>query len=125
VLVKLVIAEPESDALAAYVEAKDAAIATSAIALVEVRRATAIANPSPDVRAETERLLYGSFLVDVSEGLLRAAATLTSRVVRTLDAIHLASAQWVDADEMLVYDRRLLEAARSIGLAVSHPGTAG
>jgi predicted nucleic acid-binding protein len=43
--------------------------------------------------------------------------------VRTLDAIHLASALHVDADELLAYDTRLLAAAAEHGLLVASPGT--
>lgn len=124
-LVKLVIEEPESVALSAYLSAEAPAIATSRLALVEVPRATAVANPSDEVRAETERLLESCLLVDVTDGLLRAAASLTYRAVRTLDAIHLATARRVDADEMLVYDRRLRAAARAMQMPVAHPGMTG
>ena len=89
---------------------------------MEVPRATSIANPSPEARAEAERLLASCLLVDVTDGVLRVAATLMSRDVRTLDALHLASAQRVDPDAMLVYDRRLQDAARSAGFLVAHPG---
>jgi hypothetical protein len=44
--------------------------------------------------------------------------------VRTLDAVHLASAETTEPDEMLVYDVRLAAAARALGLAVSAPGQA-
>ena len=71
---------------------------------------------------EVERLLASCLLVDVSDEVLRAAARLTSRDVRALDAVHLASAQRVDPDEILVYDRRLRTAARAAGFRVAHPG---
>jgi predicted nucleic acid-binding protein len=74
------------------------------------------------MRSEAERLLASCLLVDVGDGLLRAAARLTSRQVRALDAVHLASAQRVDPDAMLVYDRRLRNAARAAGFLVAHPG---
>jgi uncharacterized protein len=54
--------------------------------------------------------------------LLRSAAALASLTVRTLDAIHLASAQRIGADEVLVYDARLREAAASAQLATAAPG---
>lgn len=117
--------EAESDALTAYVEEHVAAIATSRLALVEVPRATALANPEPEVQKETARLLDSCLLVDVTDRLLRTAAGLTSREIRTLDAIHLASAQRVDADEMLVYDRRLVTAAESLRMTVTRPGWEG
>jgi hypothetical protein len=42
--------------------------------------------------------------------------------VRTLDAVHLASALRVEADELVAYDRRLLAAAAANGLEVTSPG---
>jgi predicted nucleic acid-binding protein len=119
-LVKLVIDEPESAALEKHL-GQGQLVATSRIALVEVPRATAIANPSRDVRRETGRLLGSCLLVDVTDALLRTAADLASASVRTLDAVHLASALRVEADELVVYDRRLAAAAAERGLDVSSP----
>jgi predicted nucleic acid-binding protein len=121
--VKLVIEEPESASLERYLEGGPL-LATSRIALVEVLRATSIANPAPEVRAEAERLLASCMLVDVTDGLLRAAAGLASAAVRTLDAIHLASALRVEADELVAYDRRLTAAAAARGLVVASPAGA-
>ncbi len=97
-------------------------LATSRIALVEVSRATRLANPAPAVKEEAERLLESCMLVGVSDGLLRRAAELESGSVRTLDAIHLASALLVEADELVGYDRRLAAAAAEHGLEVTSPG---
>lgn len=118
---KLVIEEPESAALERHI-ADGPILATSRIALAEVPRATALANPAQEALEEAERLLASCLLIDVSDGLLRAAALLTSREVRTLDAIHLASALHVAADELVAYDRRLLGAAAERGLVVANPG---
>ncbi|MGH2713104.1 MAG: type II toxin-antitoxin system VapC family toxin [Thermoleophilaceae bacterium] len=120
-LVKLVVEEPESAALEQHL-ADGPVLATSRIALVEVPRATGLANPAPEVRSETERLLASCLLVDVTDGLLRAAASHASASVRTLDAIHLASALRIEADELVAYDRRLAAAADQCGLAASSPG---
>jgi predicted nucleic acid-binding protein len=46
---------------------------------------------------------------------------VASREVRTLDAIHVASARWVSADGVLAYDRRLAEAARAERFVVHAP----
>ncbi len=70
---------------------------------------------------EANRLISSCLLVAVSSQLLRAARKLTSGTVRTLDAIHLASALRVDADELLAYDPRLLEAAGVHGLRLANP----
>lgn len=61
-------------------------------------------------------------LLDVDRELLETAVSWTSARVRSLDAIHLASALRVGAREMLVYDRRLAEAAAAAGLEVLSPG---
>ena len=122
-LVKLVIEEPESASLERYLDGGPV-LATSRIALVEVLRATALANPAQEVREGAERLLASCMLVDVSDGLLRTAAGLASAAVRTLDAIHLASALRVDADELVAYDRHLIAAAAERGLVVSSPAGA-
>jgi predicted nucleic acid-binding protein len=121
--VKLVIEEPESAALERHLEG-GSVLATSRIALVEVLRATSLANPAPEVHEEAERLLASCMLVEVSDGLLRTAAGLASAAVRTLDAIHLASALRVEADELVAYDPRLIAAAAGRGLAVSSPAEA-
>lgn len=97
-------------------------IATSRIALVEVPRATGLANPRAEVRADTSRLLASCMLIDLSDALLRAAGQLAGRVVRTLDAIHLASALRIEPDELVAYDRRLADAATEHGLVVASPG---
>jgi predicted nucleic acid-binding protein len=62
-------------------------------------------------------------LVAVSSQLLRAARKLTSSTIRTLDAIHLASALRIEADVVLAYDRRLLDAAGEKGLRLASPST--
>jgi predicted nucleic acid-binding protein len=120
-LVKLVIEEPESAALERHLD-DPTVIATSAIALVEVKRAVALANPSQQARSEADRLLRSCMRVSVTAQLLRRASALTSASVRTLDAIHLASALRVEPDELLAYDRRLIAAAREEGLEVVSPG---
>lgn len=120
-MVKLLIAEPESAALERHLAAGQV-LATSRIALVEVPRATAIANPGAAVRREAGRLLESCLLIDVSDRVLASAAELASASVRTLDAIHLASALRVDPDELLAYDRRLAVAATEHGLKVLSPG---
>lgn len=100
----------------------DCMVATSRIAVVEVSRATALSNPSQAVADEVDRLLGSCLLVAVSTQLLRSARKLAAATVRTLDAIHLASALRIDADELLAYDRRLLAAARKHGLNAVSPG---
>ena len=118
---KLVVEEPESAVLTRHL-ADQPSLVTSRIALVEVARATALANPAPEVQRDAQRLLESCLLVEVSDGLLRAASGLASASVQTLDAIHPASALRIEADELVAYDRRLCQAAEGRRLTVVSPG---
>jgi uncharacterized protein len=120
--VKLVIEEPHSAALAGHLDECDALLATSALAEIEVSRAVAVANADPRVQEDVDRLLASCMLVTVTAPLLRSARTIASSSVRTLDAIHLASALRVEADALLVYDQRLFDAAGAHGLRTLAPG---
>ena len=121
-LVKLVIKEPESSALKEHLAKRSAAVlATSRLATVEVARACKLVNASLEVADEAERVLASCLQVAVSPQLLQAASRLTTQTLRSLDAIHLATALRIGADELLAYDRRLLSAAGEHGLAVAHP----
>lgn len=120
-LVKLLIEEPESAALEREI-AKGSMLTTSRIAIVEVSRATALCDPSPEKAEETRRLLSSCLLVQVTEEVLESALTLVTEHIRTLDAIHLATALRMNAQRIVTYDRRMLAAAAAHGIAVSHPG---
>jgi predicted nucleic acid-binding protein len=121
-LVKLVVAEPESPALAEYLGEPLPRLLTSRIAVVEVMRAVRLGDGTAEASADAERLLGACDLVDLTAGLLRTAAGLTSAWVRSLDAVHLASVMRVDPDVVVVYDRRLAEAADAAGFVVVAPG---
>jgi uncharacterized protein len=116
-----VIEERESADLESYL-AGDTEHATSRLALVEVSRAARIASASEELQHEAQRMLAACLLVDVTDQVLRSAVSVACREVRTLDAIHLATALYIDADELVAYDRRLLAAAAREGLAAAAPG---
>ena len=120
-LIKLVVDEPESEALAVYV-GEAPRLSSSRLAIVEVLRAVKVATADRGAHQEAARLLEACDLVDVSAGLLRDAARLASTALRTLDAIHLATIVRAEPDEVVAYDRRLVAAARELGYAVAHPG---
>jgi predicted nucleic acid-binding protein len=96
-------------------------LATSRIALVEVVRAVRLANPDPAAEREAVRLVNSCLLINVTDVLLRHAARLASARLCTLDAVHVATAAYVDPDEVLVYDARLAEALSEEGLVVAAP----
>jgi predicted nucleic acid-binding protein len=119
-LVKLVIAEPESFALRRYL-ADEPERASCALARVEILRAVRSHGPAAFTRAR--RLLQRLNLVQIDEELLDAAAALDPRVLRSLDAIHLAAAP-LFGDELtavVTYDRRMAEAAVLVDVVVAAP----
>jgi uncharacterized protein len=95
--------------------------ASCALAGVEVLRAVRGSGSPALTRAR--RLLQRLHLVQIDEELLDAAAALDPRVLRSLDAIHLAAAQ-LFGDELtaiVTYDRRMAAAATLLDLAVAAP----
>ncbi|WP_239341081.1 PIN domain-containing protein [Frankia sp. CiP3] len=63
-------------------------------------------------------------LVPVERPILASAAALTDPLLRSLDAVHLATALRLDAPSLVLvtYDKRLSAAASQEGLAVAAPG---
>jgi uncharacterized protein len=119
-LVKLVIAEPESTALRRYLDSEPER-ASCALARVEVLRA--VRGQSAAALTRARRLLQRLHLVPIDDDLLDAAAMLDPRILRSLDAIHLAAAQ-LFGDELtavVTYDRRMAAAASLLDVAVRSP----
>ena len=114
--------EPESGALIRFVAETKPQLASSALAVVELLRAVRIADRSGVAMVRARIRLDETLLIDVDRDLLDDAVTFTSAHVRSLDAIHLASAVRVGAKQMIVYDRRLSEAAESAGIQILQPG---
>ena len=119
-LVKLAIAEPESPALRRYL-ARHEARASSALSKVEVLRAVRVQGPAAIARARM--VLRRIDLVLIDDELLEDAATLDAGVLRSLDAIHLASARIFGGDlaALVTYDERMARAAERLGLPVQAP----
>lgn len=121
-IVKLVVWEPESGALAEAIKQVGEPLCTSAIARVEVVRA---ARRSANQDLSQARAVLRRFrLIAVDRALLDAAGTVDGSVLRSLDAIHLASAMQMEAllIGFVAYDRRLLDAAAALGLRTLSPG---
>lgn len=119
-LVKLLLTEPESTAVRAFL-ARNAPLVSSAITEVETLRV--VRRQRPDL-AEAARLLLDTLvLVDVGEDVRLRAATLPPPPLRTLDAIHLATALVLGPGltAVVTYDLRMSEAAQSAGVPVVSP----
>ncbi|HEY1989848.1 MAG TPA: type II toxin-antitoxin system VapC family toxin [Acidimicrobiales bacterium] len=122
-LLKLLFDEPESAALEDWTSARAGSpMVSSELARVEVIRACRRLNP--DALPEARRLLASLDLVPLTRDLIDDAAEVGESTLRSLDAIHLASAISIGADltEFVVYDRRLAEAASKAGLETIRPG---
>jgi uncharacterized protein len=63
-------------------------------------------------------------VLDPTPGICHAAGALAPATLRSLDAIHLATALSIDdpALELVTYDGRLARAAAGHGVVVAHPG---
>jgi predicted nucleic acid-binding protein len=119
-IVKLVIEEPESAALLRYVRRRTPLV-SSALARTEVLRALLLEGEAGLARGRA--VLARIDLVRVHDRVLDAAGTLLPAGLRSLDAIHLASARLLGRDlrSIVTYDRRLIDAARQVGLLTASP----
>ena len=122
-LVKLVVVEPESAALIEQLEGWPQRV-SSALAMTELPRALDRAGFGAAARRRAREVLERMILVDVDRRILATAATLGPSSLRTLDAIHLATALAVreDLGAVVTYDRRLRAAAERVHLEVESPG---
>ena len=121
-LVKLVVTEAESPALRAFI-VRWPLRASSALSAVEVPRAARRLSADPVVHTRAEQLVEGLDLVALEMGVLRAAGRMGPALLRSLDAIHLASAQALGTDlgGIVTYDDRVADAARAAGIPVFRP----
>jgi predicted nucleic acid-binding protein len=121
-LVKLALAEPESDALAAWLAEHDGnALVSSAFHRAEVLRAIWRAEPAALPRGQ--RIIRRVERVILSHDILDDAATIPPQKLGTAGAIHLASALAIRRDlvAFVAYDKTLLDAASDAGLPVASP----
>ena len=119
-IVKLVVREPETAALRRHLRRRATPV-SSALARTEVLRAV-MAHGEPATKLA--RVVLGRLeLLRINDRVLRTAGALTPSGLRTLDAIHLASALTLESDlkRVLCYDVRLTEAFEDRGLKVVAP----
>lgn len=119
-IVKLAMLEPESAALRRYLHRKRPLV-VSALARTEVARAFLPSGPAAVARGED--VLRRFDVVRVNERILRAAGVLLPLELRSLHAIHLATATELGADlaRVCTYDDRMATAANALGMNVITP----
>jgi predicted nucleic acid-binding protein len=114
------VAEPESKALRRYLS-RHQPLVCSALARTEVVRA--LLPSGPEAVARGEEVLRRIELLRVSDRVLVEAGRLTPPRLRSLDAIHLASARHLGPSvrQIVTYDERMAEAALASGWSVAAP----
>jgi predicted nucleic acid-binding protein len=121
-VIKLLAEETHSRAFAAFYDAHaDAEWVSSALLRIEVTRAVLRAMPAllPDARD----LLLAFSCIAMDDEIADGAMNEPDRGLRSLDAIHLATARILgeDLDAIVSYDDRLLKAADDAGLPTLSP----
>ena len=119
---KLVLDEPGSDALRTWLDSTDADVVSSDLLRTELLRA--IRRHRGDLTSLGHAVLDSIPLATVTRTVYESAATLGPPALRSLDAIHLASAIDIGGDELdaiITYDTRLTEAAQSMGIDIVAP----
>jgi uncharacterized protein len=120
-LAKLLVREDETTALRGAVRATRPRVVTSEVAVTELLRVALRLGVS---ERRAWGLLQAVDLVAVGASVLAEAGRATPTSLRTLDAVHLATAETVRSacEVFVVYDRRLAEAADARGWEVMAPG---
>lgn len=126
-IVKRVLNEEHADALRAWLDerADDGELITSTLGWIEVTRAMrrrADRVDSPKNRQLDVEALSGIAACPMSYEIVALARRIGAADLRTLAAIHCATATYLDADVVVTYDDRLLEAARANSLCAFSPG---
>lgn len=118
---KLVIAERGSTALRRWLASRDGQIVSSDLLRTELLRATKRAAPEHMVQARA--VLDGLILITLSTSVFERAAMLQPDILRSLDALHLASALELgdELEGVVTYDGRLADAATALGIGVVAP----
>ena len=119
-IVKLAVQEPESAALRRYLRRRRPLL-SSALARAEVLRALLPAGDAAVARGQD--VLARLELVRVNDRVLSAAGALEPADLRTLDAIHLATAGQLGRElgAVVTYDERMAAAAKRLGQRVAIP----
>jgi hypothetical protein len=126
-IVKLITKEDETAALVDWLnERPTQPLVASALVEIEVPRA--LRRSDPRVLGAVAAVLARINRMDMDASVRATAAAYTDPHVRSLDAIHLATADVLVASgktvtSFVTYDKRLAAVAGEAGLPVSAPGT--
>lgn len=121
-VVKLVHAESESEALRGWLDERVEIDWVSSV-LVEVESFRALTRYAPEAVVRLHPVLDLINLVELDTGIRILAQTVRPATVRSLDALHLATALRLGSQltSFVTYDKRLANAAAVAGLRVDMP----
>lgn len=126
-VVKLVRVEEHTAQLVTWLNARpDILLAASVLVEVEVPRA--LRRTAPEGLVGVPHVLTRLYRLEIDTAVRATAAAYPDPSLRSLDAIHLATAQSLVGDPaasleaFVAYDERLLAAAADLGLPVASPG---
>lgn len=123
-LVTLISGRPYATELRALLASRPAMpMATSTVGFVETVRTLDRVGSYPTLMSDLVR----DFTEILVTEEIRDGAALLPQGVRTLDALHVASAQalGVSLDVLITYDRRMYDVAHAVGVPVAAPGLLG
>lgn len=115
---KLVVREQETRALQTWLHEAVPTIFSSVLLETELRRAASANGAS---QAAASQVLGRIQLTSAPRSLFAEAGLLAIPGLRSLDALHLATAMREDTAALLAYDRRLISAAESVGIETLSP----
>jgi predicted nucleic acid-binding protein len=114
--------EPESPAINRYLEGvNDPRFVSSTLLAIEARRGALRANPRRLPRVDLALIRVAQ--IEMDGPVVETASRLPDPMLRSLDAIHLATALLIrsDVEVLLSYDQRMLAAAAAHGLPTAAP----
>ncbi|HET7016571.1 MAG TPA: type II toxin-antitoxin system VapC family toxin [Streptosporangiaceae bacterium] len=121
-VIKLLADESHSVAFAAFYDSHaDTEWVSSALLRIELTRA--ITRVMPALLPEARDLLTAFSYISIDDDIVEGAMNEPDRGLRSLDAIHLATARILGSDltAIVSYDDRLLKAAEDAGLGIASP----
>lgn len=132
VLAKWYLNEARSDDVSAFLRA-EAPVAVTTLTALELRCLLARRRRAGDLTAEQEMRVYATFEQDVGDGhvqmypvddhatrvALNLLVQLADHPLRTLDALHLASARDLSCPRLATADRTMAQAAEALGFQVT------
>jgi hypothetical protein len=120
--VKVIVDETGSAPLRAFLAGAPRRRVSSALLRTEAMRA--VRHLGSDALASVREGLRRMDLVAVDDRILDSAGIIDAQVLRTLDAIHIATAMALgdDLEAIVTYDARMVAAATSLGLVTASPG---